>query len=135
VGAPPAVEGSAHVGVSVARPRHHKRTRSGRATAQPTCSIVIGAPFTVLVPVRPLALAIALAVAGGMVGCVLALPVHGLSKRTMNFTSFSEVAFKFRITPTLAVAGLIFAAAIGRSAAAARAPRRQNLHCAGIRET
>src|SRR5437773_7903713 len=33
---------------------------------------------------------IALAIIGGIVGCVLALPVHGLSTGTTNFSSFSE---------------------------------------------
>ena len=55
----------------------------------------------------------ALALAGGIVGCVLALPVHGLSTGTTNFTSFSEVAFKFRITPPLLAGGLVFAALMG----------------------
>src|SRR5438270_11684867 len=56
---------------------------------------------------------VALALVGGAIGCVLALPVHGLSTGTTNFTSFSEVAFKFRITPGLLVGGLIFAAIMG----------------------
>src|SRR3954462_9500598 len=55
----------------------------------------------------------ALAVVGGVIGCVLALPVHGLSTGTTNMASFSEVAFKFRITPTLLGAGLVFAALMG----------------------
>jgi putative ABC transport system permease protein len=55
----------------------------------------------------------ALALAGGLIGCVLALPVHGLSTGTTNFSSFSEVAFKFRITPLLLVEGLSFAALMG----------------------
>jgi putative ABC transport system permease protein len=60
-----------------------------------------------------LAESIALALVGGLVGCVLALPVHGLSTGTTNFSSFSEVAFKFRITPALMVGGLIFSALMG----------------------
>jgi putative ABC transport system permease protein len=56
---------------------------------------------------------IALALVGGLIGCVLALPVHGLSTGTTNFMTFSEVAFKFRITPALLVGGLIFAAVMG----------------------
>jgi putative ABC transport system permease protein len=60
-----------------------------------------------------LAESIALAFAGGLVGCVLALPVHGLSTGTTNFASFSEVAFKFRITPQLLAGGLIFAMVMG----------------------
>jgi putative ABC transport system permease protein len=60
-----------------------------------------------------LAESIALAFVGGLVGCVLALPVHGLSTGTTNFASFSEVAFKFRITPQLLAGGLIFAMVMG----------------------
>ena len=60
-----------------------------------------------------LAESMALAVVGGAIGCVLALPVHGLSTGAMNMTSFSELAFKFRITPGLLVNGLIFSAVMG----------------------
>lgn len=60
-----------------------------------------------------LAESIALATVGGLLGCLLALPVHGLSTGTTNFSSFSEVAFKFRITPGLLVGGLIFSAFMG----------------------
>ena len=60
-----------------------------------------------------LAESIALAVVGGILGCLLALPVHGLSTGTTNFASFSEVAFKFRITPGLLLGGLIFSALMG----------------------
>jgi len=55
----------------------------------------------------------ALAIVGGLIGCILALPVHGLSTGTTNFSSFSEVAFKFRITPGLLVAGVVFSAFMG----------------------
>lgn len=60
-----------------------------------------------------LAESVALALVGGLVGCLLALPVHGLSTGTTNFASFSEVAFKFRITPALLAGGLAFAALMG----------------------
>src|SRR5437763_8251546 len=60
-----------------------------------------------------LAESVALALVGGVAGCILALPVHGLSTGTTNFSSFSEVAFKFRITPTLLVVGLVFSALMG----------------------
>lgn len=56
---------------------------------------------------------VALAVIGGAIGCLLALPVHGVSTGAMNMTSFSELAFKFRITPGLLAGGLIFAAFMG----------------------
>jgi putative ABC transport system permease protein len=60
-----------------------------------------------------LAESVALALVGGVLGCILALPVHGLSTGTTNFTSFSEVAFKFRITPALLAGGLVFSAVMG----------------------
>src|SRR4051812_49013290 len=60
-----------------------------------------------------LAESVALALIGGAIGCLLALPVHGLSTGAMNMTSFSELAFKFRITPGLLVNGLIFSAVMG----------------------
>ncbi len=56
---------------------------------------------------------VSLALVGGVLGCLLALPVHGLSTGTTNFSSFSEVAFKFRITPTLLAVGLVFSALMG----------------------
>jgi putative ABC transport system permease protein len=60
-----------------------------------------------------LAESMALAVIGGIVGCLIALPVHGLSTGTTNMASFSEVAFKFHITPALLAGGLGFAALMG----------------------
>src|SRR6185503_12350168 len=60
-----------------------------------------------------LAESVVLALVGGAIGCVLALPVHGLSSGTTNMASFSEVAFKFRITPGLLAGGLAFAALMG----------------------
>ena len=54
-----------------------------------------------------------LATAGGVLGCLLALPVHGLSTGTVNFSTFAEVAFQFRITPPLMGQGLMFAAVVG----------------------
>ena len=60
-----------------------------------------------------LAESIALAMVGGVIGCILALPVHGLSTGTTNFSSFTEVAFKFRITPALMIGGVIFSAVMG----------------------
>jgi len=54
-----------------------------------------------------------LAVCGGLVGCLLALPVNGITTGTTNFTSFSEVVFQFQITPGLMLEGIIFAAIMG----------------------
>jgi putative ABC transport system permease protein len=60
-----------------------------------------------------LAESVMLALIGGVVGCLLALPVHGLSTGTTNMASFSEVAFKFRITPALLAGGMVFAGLMG----------------------
>jgi ABC-type lipoprotein release transport system permease subunit len=54
-----------------------------------------------------------IAAIGGAIGCVLALPVNGLVTSTTNWTSFSEIAFSFRVTPTLLLAGLVFAVVMG----------------------
>jgi len=54
-----------------------------------------------------------LGVAGGLVGCLLALPMHGVSTGTANFQTFNEVLFNFRITPSILVRGLIFSLIVG----------------------
>jgi len=54
-----------------------------------------------------------IALIGGAVGCVLALPVNGIATGTMNFRTFSDLAFSFRITPDLMASALIFAAVLG----------------------
>jgi len=50
---------------------------------------------------------------GGLLGCLLAFYVNGKTTGTMNFQSFSEVVFEFRITPELLLNGLIFAIVVG----------------------
>jgi len=54
-----------------------------------------------------------LALLGGALGCLIALPINGIVTSTTNFTSFSEVAFAFRVTPRALGVGLLFAAAMG----------------------
>ena len=54
-----------------------------------------------------------LALLGGALGCVLALPINGLATGTTNFGSFSEIVFYFSITPQLMLNGMIFAAVMG----------------------
>jgi len=54
-----------------------------------------------------------LALLGGIFGCVMALPLHGLSTGTANFATFSEILFNFRITPRILLQGMIFAAIVG----------------------
>ena len=54
-----------------------------------------------------------LALAGGAVGCVLVLPLNGLTTSTLNFQTFSQMAFAFLITPGLLFDGLLFALFMG----------------------
>ena len=54
-----------------------------------------------------------LALLGGAIGCLLALPVRSFTTGTMSFATFSELAFRFRITPGMLVLGLAFSAAMG----------------------
>jgi putative ABC transport system permease protein len=53
------------------------------------------------------------ALVGGLLGCLLALPINGITTSTTNFQSFSEVAFQFRVTPPLIVAALVFSLVLG----------------------
>ena len=57
--------------------------------------------------------AVIIALLGGLVGCLLTLPINGIVTSTTNWNSFSEVAFAFRVTPRLLLNGLIFAVAMG----------------------
>jgi putative ABC transport system permease protein len=55
----------------------------------------------------------AIALIGGLVGCLLALPMNGIVTSTTNWANFSEIAFSFRITPGLLLAGVVFAVVMG----------------------
>ncbi|MDQ6888571.1 MAG: ABC transporter permease [Gemmatimonadota bacterium] len=50
---------------------------------------------------------------GGLIGCLLALPINGVVTSTTNWSSFSEIAFAFRVTPMLLLAGVVFAVVMG----------------------
>jgi ABC-type lipoprotein release transport system permease subunit len=54
-----------------------------------------------------------IALAGGVIGCLIALPMNGVVTSTTNWASFSEIAFAFRITPALLLAGIVFAVVMG----------------------
>lgn len=54
-----------------------------------------------------------IAALGGVIGCLLALPINGIVTSTTNWASFSEIAFSFRVTPTLLAAGMAFAIVMG----------------------
>ena len=54
-----------------------------------------------------------IAMLGGVLGCLIALPINGLVTSTTNWASFSEVAFAFRVTPGLLLSGMMFAVVMG----------------------
>jgi ABC-type lipoprotein release transport system permease subunit len=76
---------------------------------------------------------VVLALIGGVLGCLLALLLNGITTSTTNWQSFSEVAFAFRVTPTAMAFGLGFAAVLGLvggflpSLRAARQPLAQGM--------
>lgn len=54
-----------------------------------------------------------IALMGGVLGCLLVLPLNGLTTGTMNWQTFSHLSFAFRVTPPLLAVGLIFALFMG----------------------
>ena len=56
---------------------------------------------------------VVVALVGGVLGCLLSLPLQGLATGTFNWRSFAEVAFEFRITSGLLAGGLAFAVVMG----------------------
>ena len=56
---------------------------------------------------------LALAVAAGTLGVILALPINGFSTSFGNFVTFSTMAFAFRVTPAVVLQALLFAAVMG----------------------
>jgi len=72
--------------------------------------------------------AVCIALLGGLLGCLVSLPINGLVTSTTNWTTFSEMAFAFRVTPQLLLSGMIFAlvmGVIGGLLPARRAARQQ----------
>ena len=60
-----------------------------------------------------LAESVVIAFLGGIIGCLLALPINGAITSTTSFGSFSEIAFAFRVTPLLRLSGLRFSVVMG----------------------
>jgi putative ABC transport system permease protein len=56
---------------------------------------------------------ICLGLVGGALGCLFSLPLNGWATGTFSWTTFSEVAFEFRITPSLLAKGMGFAVLMG----------------------
>ena len=53
------------------------------------------------------------ALCGGLAGLLLALPINGISTGTTNWSTFSEVAFSFRVDSGVAMIGFIVALVAG----------------------
>ena len=60
-----------------------------------------------------LAEALIIAVIGGIIGCIVVLPVNGITTGTINWQTFSHLSFAFRITPDLLLWGVVFAIFMG----------------------
>jgi len=54
-----------------------------------------------------------LALMGGILGCLLVLPLNGLTTGIGSFQTFSEISFDFRVTPVVMAIGISFALLMG----------------------
>lgn len=50
---------------------------------------------------------------GGLLGCLLTLPLSGIETGTTNFQTFTEVAFAFRVTPNVLLTAVAFSLILG----------------------
>jgi putative ABC transport system permease protein len=57
--------------------------------------------------------ALLISMIGGIIGCIVVIPLNGFTTNTMNFQTFSNLAFAFKITFDLLVMGVIFALVMG----------------------
>ena len=57
--------------------------------------------------------ALLLSIAGGILGCLITLPLNGVTTGVGNFFTFSEIAFHFRVGLSTMAIGVIFAAFVG----------------------
>ena len=57
--------------------------------------------------------ALVISLLGGLIGCLAVLPLNGLTTSTMNWQTFSSVAFAFKITFDLLVMGIFFGLVMG----------------------
>jgi putative ABC transport system permease protein len=57
--------------------------------------------------------AVLLSLIGGLLGCILVLPLNGITTSIGNFATFSQTAFNFKVTPAIMVKGVIFAMVLG----------------------
>ena len=57
--------------------------------------------------------ALLLSLLGGILGCLLVLPLNDFTTGIGSFTTFSEFTFNFRITPAIMLTGITFAVVLG----------------------
>jgi putative ABC transport system permease protein len=57
--------------------------------------------------------ALMISLVGGVLGCLAVLRLNGVTTSTINFQTFSNLAFAFRITPSLLAEGVVFALVMG----------------------
>jgi ABC-type antimicrobial peptide transport system permease subunit len=50
---------------------------------------------------------------GGIVGCLLVLPLNNITTGVGSFVTFSEIAFNFRVSPNIMLTGIVFALIMG----------------------
>lgn len=50
---------------------------------------------------------------GGLIGCILVLPLNNIQTSLGNFVTFSETSFSFRVTPIIMIIGVTFAIVLG----------------------
>jgi putative ABC transport system permease protein len=50
---------------------------------------------------------------GGLIGCLLVLPLNNIHAALGNFVTFSETSFSFRVTPLIMLIGVLFAVVLG----------------------
>jgi putative ABC transport system permease protein len=54
-----------------------------------------------------------LSLLGGIIGCILVLPLNNVTTGIGSFVTFSEIAFNFKVTPQIMLAGVLFALFMG----------------------
>ena len=57
--------------------------------------------------------ALLISIVGGILGCIAVIPLNGFTTSTMNFQTFSNLAFAFKITFDLLLMGILFALIMG----------------------
>ena len=54
-----------------------------------------------------------LSLLGGILGCLLVLPLNNVTTGVGSFLTFSEIAFNFRVSPEAMINGVLFAMIVG----------------------